>query len=293
MSIYLNPERSTSSLGSATNQQRIQANPSFLQSSLNQQADAHSNGCCSGILTCLKGILDWILKFLGCGEKSKKEEIPKDNQKKEHPVLTVPQFREEEKEIPVPSVPQFREEEKGPSRSDLDWEIVNQAIQKGTVTEFIFLKIIDHYVQPGWNKIFDEALRKNPSNEVIKAGFIRALALLHVRDRNTFPKILSQLYTFKPDLNAIFKKEPEFISKMIRWMDNLGSELQYFFFSKECCQALKDAALKAAILLEMQDKKYLNVASQLITSGADQNTKVDRGGQEMTAGQWLRILLPS
>ena len=222
--------------------------------------------------------MDWILKFLGCGGESKKEEIPKENQKKE---------------IPVPAVPQFREEEKGLSASDLEWNMVNQAIQRGVVTEFIFLKMIDYYVQPVWSELFDRALRMNPTQEVIRAGFIRALALLDHRDCKTFPKVLTQLYTFKPDLNSIFKKEPEFISIMIRWMDNLSGELQHFFFSKECRQEQKDAALKAAILLEMQDKKYLEVARQLIASGANQNTKVVRGGQEMTAGQWLHNLLPS
>ena len=87
MSIQFDPKQSTSQF--IQKESVVQMHQPFLYSSITQNADEIENSSCyETFLDCVLKIWDWILSFLGCGEK-KKEELPKEDKKeKEKPKPT-------------------------------------------------------------------------------------------------------------------------------------------------------------------------------------------------------------
>lgn len=276
----------------------VQRKQPFLNSSITQNADETSSSWCGAILACLKGILDAILKFFGCGEKEK--EIP----------------QEKKPEQPKPQRSWIDpNEEKEPIRSDFE-RMLDEAdtrvqkrvtadeqqatlgrairlIEQGTqkITSPIFERIIECYSQPFWSVIFEAALATSLSQECIDRGFGTALKSQNLA-------VTVQLYARKSDLNSIFKKEPALIAKMVEWRVDLEKVFCSFFSSKTCDVKIRNDALAEAIKLalgpsELSLKKtHLDTASELINFGADSKILVqaldfDGFVFNLTAEQWI------
>lgn len=262
MSIQFNPNPLTANFLGLPSREPI-------YSSLTQNADENSIGCCEAILACLMELWNALIAFLTCSSGETE---------------TLATLLNKADRTQNPNIP-FEERE-----TAVDQAI--KLIREGSfVTEEMFWQMIRCYTQDRWSEIFPSACEKlQPTKEMLNEGFKKAINYLVDFQEQKYRELASFLLEKGAVPIEILDQDSDVIQNMIIYSDWIEDCFKTFFSRID--QKNKDITLTLAVkdqmaIVDTGMPLLFHAAATLIELGADSNTLVEIKGEQHRVVTWI------